>query len=169
MTAPQKNEVEQRITLLNEEIHDMKILSEVIFALKEKIEPEIFSKFEGPNGKKHLKSIEHATLDEIRMRLEYIDATVRFYDIEWELKSKNQLLESYKKHIENSVKEGVRPVSDTEILRAIKQLQDLELTGKDKQKADIMINNFMTGNVVGEGPRWDYLNGLLGFVKQRKG
>ena len=138
---------------------------EIINEKRNRLEPGVFSKLTDQFGGKVVAPVTSISDDEINRRMEYAKISLEFHDLIWEIEAKQNLINQYKDHVERTLKEETKAVSDKEIRQAITQMTELPLRGKQKEIATQLANDFLTGNIAGIKNRYEYLQAVLNFTQ----
>lgn len=160
-----KTELENRLERAVLQLQDLNVYLQILSEKRNRLEPGIFSKLTDQYGTKVVAPVTAISEEELNKRLEYAKISLEFHDLIWEIEAKQNLINQYKEHVQRTLKEEAKAVTDPEIHKAIMQMRELPLKGKQKEIATQLANDFLTGNIAGLKNRYEYLQAVLNFVR----
>jgi 23S rRNA maturation mini-RNase III len=161
----QKTELEKRLERAVLQLQDLNVYLQILNEKRNRLETGIFSKLTDQFGGKVVAPVTSISEEELNKRLEYAKISLEFHDLIWEIEAKQNLINQYKEHVQRTLKEETKAVSDKEIHTAIQKMRELPLKGKQKEIATQLANDFLTGNIAGLKNRYEYLQAVLNFIQ----
>jgi hypothetical protein len=161
-----KSELERNLDRVKRELGLLKFHVETLKSLLQKKEDKIYSKLTDQDGNKLVNPASMMDEKNLQERYDYVKLGLEALDLEQEIDSKKKLIEQYELHVERTKQEGPRPVTDAEIRSEILKMMNMKLTGKLKERAIEMRNNFESHKISGIESRFDFLEGIKKFISQ---
>lgn len=162
------NEIKFRLDEAKKIVHLLEFHKKGVDKILELMAEKFYSDILDKDGNKQAKPVDSFKIDLLKERFEYYYYAREVINIVAELRAKEALVKEYQEHYDRTLKEENKTVSDKEILAAIQEMVNLNLSGKLKQASEALADDFRSGRVVGLENRFLYLESIKNFIEVNK-